>query len=279
MSKTFWIVTLHLLCWPPVAGAQENPWVTNDEKGVRILIGYLENKDPVAVRLALVGLAGMEKKGKPAIPAIKKTLRHPDGCIRIEAARTLLDLNVDTDSAIRTIREATKNQDAEVRAHAVEIIGRIANPPTVFAFSCWGPGPRPERAFPEIGKAAIPELCAALRDPVGKVRAGAAYSLGRIGNRAAPVVPGLVKALQDREPFVAVAAATALKEFGRSAKAAVPALRAIVKRRDKALELSAVAALYSIDEKEFYRSALPVLLDALHAKGSSPSVPAIRPVS
>ena len=274
MSKTFWIVALCLLCWAPVAGGRQNPWVTNDEKGVRILIDYLEKEDPVAVRLALDSLACLGKKAKLAIPAIKKTLQHPDGCLRIEAAQTLLDLNVETDSAIRTIREAAKNKDAKVRPHAVDVIGRIANPPPVIAFSCWGPGPRPSRAFPEIGKAAIPELCDALHDPVGKVRAGAAHSLGRIGNHAAPVVPGLVKALNDSEPLVALAAATAPKEFGRSAKDAVPALRAIVERRDKTLELSAVAALYSIDEKEFYRSALPVLLDALHAKGSSPSDPA-----
>jgi HEAT repeat protein len=269
MYKAACLLVGALLLAPGIAAGQDNPWVMNDEKSVRILIEYLE-KDPATAPAALHHLATLGKRAAPAIPAIKKVLQHDDGHLRIEAARTLLDLEVDTELAIAAIRQATKAKDAEVRAHAVRVIGNIANPPIVFVISCWGPGPRPDRAYPAIGKPAIPELCDALNDPVWKVRAGAAYSLGRIGNQAAPVVPGLVLALKDKESPVAQTAAKALKELGPSAKDAVPALRAIVEKRDRHLELSAVHALFWIDDKVFYQCALPVLLDAVRVKDRSP---------
>src|SRR5690349_5888180 len=92
------------------AARTESDWVTNDEKGVRVLIGYLKDKDDFIVCFALDSLARMADKTKTAIPspvpAICDRLKNGSWPVRIEAARTLIDLNAETELAHKTLAEA-----------------------------------------------------------------------------------------------------------------------------------------------------------------------------
>jgi HEAT repeat protein len=183
--------------------------VTQDEAGVKVLIRYLEEeKEVLLLRASLETLAGMGTKARPAVPAVVKTLRHPEYRVRVEAARTLLDLDANSDAAVRALTAALTSKDAEARAYTAKIIGEIVNPPLAWP-SCWGPAPRPRVFRSGLGKQALPHLLEALRDREGEVRQGAAASLGRIGADARAAVPALLDLLRDREPAVRRAAAEA----------------------------------------------------------------------
>src|SRR5262245_60742384 len=88
----------------PDAPAKEPEWVTYDEKGVNLLIRYLkEGEEPIVLFMAMDTLARMGPKAKPAVPALIETVKHPNGRIRIEAARTLIDLDAETEVAFRSL--------------------------------------------------------------------------------------------------------------------------------------------------------------------------------
>ena len=90
------------------------------------------------------------------------------------------------------------------------------------ANTLWGMGAR--------GRAAVPDLAAALADPDPDLRVASAMALENMGPAAAPAVPALAKALGDREPGVRQAAVKALGAIGPEARAALPALIRILRR-------------------------------------------------
>ena len=88
------------------------------------------------------------------------------------------------------------------------------------------------RAMGKGAAGAIPDLCAALKDPAGTVRMTAALALGSIGDAATGAVPALALAfslpdqnqLTNEDVQVLRSIAYALGEIGPGASGAVPAL-------------------------------------------------------
>jgi hypothetical protein len=79
-------------------------------------------------------------------------------------------------------------------------------------------------ALARIGEASIPELVRLLEHPEPRIRARAAWALGRMGAKAKPAVPALVAALEDDERLVQESAARALGQIGPEAAEAIPDL-------------------------------------------------------
>ena len=65
----------------------------------------------------------------------------------------------------------------------------------------------------EHAKVAVPEMTAALKNPLAIIRAEAAMTLGDMGKAAAGALPALEAALQDEHPAVRAAAAEAVKKI------------------------------------------------------------------
>lgn len=134
----------------------------------------------------------------------------------VTAAHALLAIGGE---ALPGLQELAKDQDAEIRANAIELIG-------------W------------IGDASEgPMLGEHLRDPSAEVRAKAARALGRLG--AAEAVGQLCTALEDRIAFVRVAVAEALGVVGDAASAE-PLLR-VARSKSFAAANAAAAALGLVD--------------------------------
>jgi HEAT repeat protein len=76
----------------------------------------------------------------------------------------------------------------------------------------------------EDGKAAVPDLRAALKDEEPRVRFNAALALSKIGPAAEAATMDLAEALEDEDALVRMDAAMALTHIGPGARDAVPAL-------------------------------------------------------
>jgi HEAT repeat protein len=265
----------------PAKPAKESEWVTKDEAGVKVLIRYLkEEKEPIVLLTSLETLASMGARAKPAVPTIVEHLKHAQVWVRIAAARTLIDLNEDTDKAVQTLSNELKSKDAKARAYAVREYGEIANPPFEWP-SCWGPDPRPRVFRPEFGKKAVPILVAALKDTDPSVRRNAAASLGRIDSSVPSAVPDLVKVLCDSDGEVRLEAAQALLQFNVATDAAFRALSDGMKSKDAALRQRTIVTMESLTSGDPFESipsrpavgkrAVPLLIEAVR-KDEDPEI-------
>ena len=95
-------------------------------------------------------------------------------------------------------------------------------------------------AMAVLGAPAVPRLIDALKHE--KVRANAAYILGRIGPAAAPATDALAKLIDDKNADVAQEAVFALAHIGPGAKDAVPALiKSLQQGEDKEASAASIA--------------------------------------
>jgi HEAT repeat protein len=101
-------------------------------------------------------------------------------------------------------------------------------------------------ALARLGKAAVPHLTLALREPDPHVREASAFYLGGMGPAAAAAVPDLALALQDKETSVRVSAAIALGRIGPRAGAAVLALIQSLEDPDPRVRSNASVSLSAI---------------------------------
>jgi HEAT repeat protein len=69
--------------------------------------------------------------------------------------------------------------------------------------------------FQEKGKAAVPALRKALKDPDGVARQQAAYALAAIGPDAKAALPDLKEALKDKDQNVVAAAQQAIQQINQ----------------------------------------------------------------
>jgi beta-lactamase regulating signal transducer with metallopeptidase domain len=149
----------------------------------------------------------------------------------------------DNSSTIEALTEALRDEDAEVRQHAVFALTQIRGPraaqalmaalkdadPEVREKAVWGLGIRP-------GDGMVDLLAAALRDSHAEVRQKAAWSLGLKGDRRS--VQPLMNALKDENNEVRRMAAWALGLKGDS-EAVEPLIDAL---RDKDAEVRGMSA-------------------------------------
>ena len=140
-------------------------------------VRYLRSHDEVVQCAALAEFAGMGAKARGAVPTILETLNDPKSTIRVEAAATLIRMDVQTKAAVRALVKELKADDAPSRVCAARTIGELVDPPPANGTNCWGPDPPPRMARPWVGKSTLPALVEALADPEPSVRAAAAETI------------------------------------------------------------------------------------------------------
>ncbi len=171
-------------------------------------------------------IQGLLEENDPALHGVLlEGIEHADRAVRVYCALLLAELFHDV-RALPGLHEALVEWDREVQDAAAEAVWEIgdADPSTLIqalhfergsvrdavagalALVGWFPddpdmevayriATRDWRALVSLGPAAVPGLAAALRDPDGNIRRGAAWALGEIGDPRA--VPVLVAALAD----------------------------------------------------------------------------------
>jgi hypothetical protein len=145
----------------PVAGKglvaeapDESGWIeSGNPTSIPLLIRYLKSQDEIVQRGALAEFAGMGEKARKAAPAVVEVLKDPKSSIRVEAAVTLIHMNVQARAAVRTLAKELRSEDAAARRRAAKAIEELVNPPEVLGTSCWGPDPPPRIARPWVRKA------------------------------------------------------------------------------------------------------------------------------
>lgn len=116
-------------------------------------------------------------------------------------------------------------------------------------------------AFEAGAVEAVPELRTLLGDPDGDVRAGAAWSLSRMGPAASPATPDLVRLLADSFPEARQRAVEALAAIGPAAAEAVPALTRLASAPTANLRSEALSALAAIAPES--EEVLALLVEAI----------------
>lgn len=109
---------------------------------------------------------------------------------------------------------------------------------TQLGFPSWWYGPYAARV-----EAALLD---ALKDPSEAIRAAAASSLARFGNKSERLVGELVQFLQSGDPTIRASAASALSTIGPAAKMAIPALKVAARDSNWDVHFLAIQALVSI---------------------------------
>jgi HEAT repeat protein len=129
-------------------------WIdSGDPASIPLLIRYLRTHDELAQLGALAEFAGMGAKAKKAVPAIVLALQDPKSTIRVAAAVTLIQMNIQTKTAIKALAKELRSADAKLREPAAGAVDQLVNPPPEMNFSCWGPDPPPLIARPWVRKA------------------------------------------------------------------------------------------------------------------------------
>ncbi|MEO8706998.1 MAG: HEAT repeat domain-containing protein, partial [Kofleriaceae bacterium] len=151
--------------------------------------------------LELIALSQVISDGTAEVdgpPLVAKLLAHDDETVR----RNTFHMFAMRGIAMPRLTEHLTSANPRVRYYAADLYGEI---PAVF-----------------VGRAA--ELRSVLADPVDSVVAAAAWSLGRLGDRAA--APWLVELLGHTSSFVRTTAAPALVALGEGVDEIVAAIRA-----------------------------------------------------
>ena len=188
----------------------------------------------------LLGVVG--PGAKPALPALKKMLRHEDFHTQYWTCRTLAKMGDAALEAVPDLTDQLRAQTASVRRNAALAIGQLG---------------------PKCGEQVVSPLTNCLKDRQQMVRSDAATALGKLGAVAMPAVPALREAARDPnrairsqsalavwrltkqtddvlEPLLAELAsldapwdaADALNEVGPAAAPLVPKVRALLKSPD-----------------------------------------------
>jgi HEAT repeat protein len=218
------------------------------------------------------------------IPALVKSLRHPDSLVRAEAAVDLGSLGANGVKALPALRQAFCDPDGYVAVYAAEAVAIIdpaaadAVPFLVRMLKHRSAGPRGAAAAALASlepprREAVPALTDALRhDQEDNVRAVAALALGRLGADTAPgifhapeVVDALAEALR-RDPDAAVRlwSAHALRCFGFDARSTIPALGAALTDESYSVAHFAAATL-----ERFGPASVPLFANVI-ASGNCP---------
>ena len=124
---------------------------------------------------------------------------------------------------IGPVSKAARDDDANVRAAAVQLLTRLA--------------------IVQPDAALVDPLVAAVKDPSIDVRRSAAMGLGRLGPMAAGAVDALAAAVGDRDIGLRVSALEALASMGPNAKGAMATIVAAMKAPEPQIRSAAARAL------------------------------------
>lgn len=188
---------------------------------VQSAVAALDSPNAEERRSALKSLAQMNHP--TAYAALVSAVQHPVRDVRVDAAFLLAkQTNYKDAAAVPGLLDALKDEDARLRTAACKALGDIGDGAAVtdllrvmvqdndsnIRWQATG-------ALGKIGHAAVPGLCAALRDDDWKVRRSAAEALWSMHEPEA--IPNLAEALVDKNDVVRQAAAGALEGMGSGA--------------------------------------------------------------
>ncbi len=137
----------------------------------------------------------LRKLGRPALPALRELLAHPEPPVRVLVIAALGELSSPQSDpqrhaawpAVPEMIRLLEDPDIRVRRSAAYSLGWFWGVP--------GEGPRRDK----IAKSAVPKLTKCLSDPDPKLRQYSALLLWRLADVAWEAVPALVAALEDKE--------------------------------------------------------------------------------
>ncbi|MES2201137.1 MAG: HEAT repeat domain-containing protein, partial [candidate division FCPU426 bacterium] len=249
---------------------------------VPVLAGKVAESDLKAARLAARLLAFQGGPAAKAAPALIAAASRGDVELTLLSYHALREAGPKTAPALV---KALLGPDLRLRHAAVEFCATWS----------WWWQPVPSELFPALaerlgdpaeadwrlaadalaqyGKAALPQLKAALGHADPLVRRGACRALALQSEKKEDSAALAATVLNDRDPRVRREAALALKELGEKSSAWAEALRTLLKDVDPATRLAAVQALGEIKKKEA-REAAPDL-----ASGLADPDPAFREAS
>jgi HEAT repeat protein len=168
---------------------------------------------------------GGESAGTPTVAELAAQLSAPETVARQQAVEALAALGEAARPAVPDLLQAIRDDDVDVRAVAMETLGRLAAEPDTM----------------------IPLLAGKLDDATGTRRgpmwAVAGFSLGHYGRAA---LPHVVPALKSPSSATCRAAMLAIDGLGADADEMVPDLIAILQRDDAETRIYAINALRAI---------------------------------
>jgi hypothetical protein len=165
----------------PLGEVRDGDWIESGKpENIPLLIRYLKDEQEITQRMALAEFAGMGRSAKIAVPAVVGALDDPKVSIRLQAATTLIQMNVQSKVAVEALTKELKADDAASRARAAQAIADLIDPPEDMGTHCWGPDPPPRIARPWVGQLALPALVEAGNDQDAAVCAAAAQALTKL---------------------------------------------------------------------------------------------------
>jgi len=150
------------------------------------------------------------------------------------------------------VRALQNSTDPQVRQYAAYLLGQTKNPraiqPLIEALADFDKSVREQAtlALSSIGKAAIEQLTAAMKEKKWETRYRAAEALGKIADER--VVQPLIKALQDNRDHVRYMAAKGLRELGDSD--AIEPMIILIKDENRYVRMMAATVLGTISGKK-----------------------------
>jgi HEAT repeat protein len=241
----------------PLNGASQTPDVPGirnepDVKSVSLSEdGKLVNGEPVEFWIEQSQASKAKKRGAAnkalfllapkepeAVRGLIKGLGDPDADVR-DSVTERVEALLDDAKLIPVVAEGLDpSQPREVRR-------RIAY---LFLYSA---------GCPEL-RAAVPALCAALKDEDALVRVRTARTLWAVDPNGADLTPIFVKALEDRDRAVRIGALAGIGRMGPSAAADAAAVAEQLKETDAEIEVAARLALHQMG-----KHAVPTLINLL----------------
>jgi HEAT repeat protein len=259
----------------------------------------LKDSDPDVRRQAALALRDdiPAETIDPVLQALGAAIKDPDQQVRGQAVRALAAiggralpaelrddrgdrrLRLSTgigERAVRSVLEAMRDNDAQVRAAAANGLGQVKDPGDRVVLALMK-SLRDETshvrraaadALAEIGpgaRMALPALSKLVDDQETGVRWGAVRAVGIVGIGMETAAPPLVHALKDQDPAVRLRAVRALRDLGVSVKGAIPPLRSALRDEDPGVQMGAALLLWR-DDHNRAQGVLPVLIAALRLR-------------
>jgi HEAT repeat protein len=183
------------------------------------LITLLDDNELEIVKTVESALAAM---GREAAPALSRALSDNNQRRRARAAALLLLSDPNHLASIRVLTRVLREADPADQAEAATALASIA------------PGCRPD---------VIPALVEATRGRDARVRAKAAWALGRPDENSTLALSALISTLEDQDAEVRTQAAIALGNIRKFAAPAVEPLLKASRDKDRNVRVYAIAAL------------------------------------
>lgn len=263
-----------------------------DPSGIATLIKALEHWEDMVSGFAGEALARI---GKPAVPGLVESLKHPNSRVRANAARALGKIGLAAREAIPAIIPLLDDRDRYVRQQAARALGGFApeakevvepllkairandyymvGEAAAGSLSRFGPAVIPDlvdllydanavhrkaalTAIGSMGPDAVPHLVRVLASQSQEVRVGVLLALSRIGQAA---MPEFLRMLESDDIVLRRNAARTLGWGGGAGRVAVPQLLQALKSPDEQLRADAAFALGRLHAED----AVPALREAL----------------